>query len=125
MSILSSRNTFGCNVTSCVIRIQITNLSSASAPAFAAIIANLNAIRLRANKPVLGYLNPFIYGKGREGFTDIVHGGSKGCVGYSSTNRSTPAVPYASWNATEGWDPVTGVGTPNFRILAKIVQHME
>ncbi|EGE07951.1 tripeptidyl peptidase SED3 [Trichophyton equinum CBS 127.97] len=97
-------------------KVMIVSGTSASAPAFAAIIANLNAIRLRANKPVLGYLNPFIYGKGREGFTDIVHGGSKG---------STPAVLYASWNATEGWDPVTGVGTPNFRRLAKIVQHME
>ncbi|EZF76389.1 hypothetical protein H105_02275 [Trichophyton soudanense CBS 452.61] len=106
-------------------KMMMVSGTSASAPAFAAIIANLNAIRLRANKPVLGYLNPFIYGKGRKGFTDIVHGGSKGCVGYSSTNRSTPAVLYASWNATEGWDPVTGVGTPNFRMLAKIVQHME
>ncbi|EFR02880.1 tripeptidyl-peptidase 1 [Nannizzia gypsea CBS 118893] len=75
--------------------------------------------------PVLGYLNPFIYGKGRKGFTDIVYGGSKGCIGDNSAGGTAPIVPYASWNATEGWDPVTGLGTPNFQILAKIVQHME
>ncbi|KAM5441841.1 Tripeptidyl-peptidase sed3 [Microsporum ferrugineum] len=105
-------------------RVGMVSGTSASAPAFAAIIANLNSIRLNANKPVLGYLNPFIYGQGRQGFTDIVHGGSRGCAGYNSTNGSAPAVPYASWNATEGWDPVTGVGTPNFEILAKIVRDL-
>nr|AJD23157.1 tripeptidyl peptidase SED3 [Onygena corvina] len=98
--------------------------TSASAPAFAAMVANLNTIRLEANKPVLGYLNPFIYGPGRRGFTDIIHGGSTGCRGYMSPNFTAPAVPYASWNATEGWDPVTGLGTPNYEILAQIVARM-
>jgi tripeptidyl-peptidase I len=32
----------------------------------------------------------------------------------------TPIVPYASWNATSGWDPVTGLGTPDFGKLLKI-----
>ncbi|KAK2865286.1 Tripeptidyl-peptidase sed3 [Arthroderma sp. PD_2] len=105
-------------------KVTMVSGTSASAPAFAAIVANLNTIRLGANKPVLGYLNPFIYGRGRRGFTDIVHGGSTGCAGYNTTNATAPAVPYASWNATEGWDPVTGVGTPNFEILANIVREM-
>jgi hypothetical protein len=29
-------------------------------------------------------------------------------------------VPYASWNATAGWDPVSGLGTPNFATMKKI-----
>jgi tripeptidyl-peptidase-1 len=33
----------------------------------------------------------------------------------------TPFVPYASWNATKGWDPVTGHGTPDFKKLLKLV----
>ncbi|KAF3492192.1 tripeptidyl peptidase SED3 [Arthroderma uncinatum] len=105
-------------------KVTLASGTSASAPAFAAIVANLNTIRLEANKSVLGYLNPFIYGRGRRGFTDIIHGGSTGCLGDNTTNVTAPAVPYASWNATEGWDPVTGVGTPNFEILAKIVRTM-
>lgn len=34
---------------------------------------------------------------------------------------STPIVPYASWNATPGWDPVTGLGTPMFPELVEMV----
>jgi tripeptidyl-peptidase I len=30
-------------------------------------------------------------------------------------------VPFASWNATQGWDPVTGLGTPNFHKLKQLV----
>ncbi|KZZ98042.1 Peptidase S8/S53, subtilisin/kexin/sedolisin [Ascosphaera apis ARSEF 7405] len=92
--------------------------TSASAPAFAAIVSNLNAIRLKAGKPPLGFLNPFLYSVADKGFNDITHGGSSGCTGeYAGSVR----VPYASWNATPGWDPVTGLGTPNFGELAKLV----
>ena len=30
-------------------------------------------------------------------------------------------IPYANWNATVGWDPVTGLGTPNFEKLKDLV----
>ncbi|EER26286.1 Tripeptidyl-peptidase I precursor, putative [Coccidioides posadasii C735 delta SOWgp] len=96
--------------------------TSASAPVFAAIVANLNSIRQEKGKPVLGFLNPFLYTVGRFGFTDIVHGGSTGCTGKDMySGLPTPFVPYASWNATKGWDPVTGLGTPNFEVLKKLV----
>ncbi|EEP77225.1 hypothetical protein UREG_02074 [Uncinocarpus reesii 1704] len=96
--------------------------TSASAPAFAAIVANLNAVRLAHGKRVLGFLNPFLYSVGRVGFTDIVHGGSTGCTGKDMySGLPTPIVPFASWNATRGWDPVTGLGTPNFQVLKKLV----
>jgi tripeptidyl-peptidase-1 len=56
------------------------------------------------------------------GFTDIVDGGSTGCTGKDIySGLPTPFVPYASWNATPGWDPVTGLGTPVFPELAKLV----
>jgi tripeptidyl-peptidase-1 len=47
----------------------------------AAIIALLNDARLRAGKPVLGFLNPWIYSSGYKGFTDITAGQSDGCNG--------------------------------------------
>lgn len=71
----------------------------------------MNSIRMSAGLPSLGFLNPFLYKYGVQGLTDIVDGGSLGCTGYDIfTLRKTPYVPWASWNATEGWDPVTGLG---------------
>lgn len=96
-------------------------LLSAAAPTFAAIVADLNSIRLAANKSALGFLNPWIYSLNQTGFTDIVNGGSNGCLGGETwLGRSTPYVPYASWNATPGWDPVTGLGTPLFSTLSEL-----
>lgn len=92
--------------------------TSASAPVFASVIALLNNARLAAGKPVLGFLNPWIYESGYKGLNDIVDGGSTGCTGRSIySGLVSPRVPYASWNATADWDPVTGYGTPDFSKL--------
>jgi len=73
---------------------------------------------------VLGFLNPLIYLKGYKGFTDITSGQAIGCNGNDTqTDAPVPGagvIPGASWNATEGWDPVTGFGVPNFGELLKI-----
>jgi len=97
--------------------------TSASAPVFASVIALLNNARITSGKPALGFLNPWIYEKGYEGLNDIVDGGSTGCTGRSIySGLAAPRVPYASWNATAGWDPVTGYGTPDFEKLLAISQ---
>ncbi|KAI9455152.1 tripeptidyl peptidase A [Lactarius psammicola] len=82
--------------------------TSASAPSFAAFVALLNDARLAAGKPVLGFLSPLIYVLNGVGFNDITAGNAPGC--------GTPG-----FNATAGWDPVTGFGTPNFGKLKDIV----
>lgn len=98
--------------------------TSASAPMFAALISLLNNARLAEGRPPLGFLNPWLYSKevSRKGaLTDIVHGGSTGCTGKDMySGLPTPFVPYASWNATPGWDPVTGLGTPVFDKLLEL-----
>ncbi|EEA18993.1 Tripeptidyl-peptidase sed2 [Talaromyces marneffei ATCC 18224] len=95
--------------------------TSASAPTFAAIIADLNSVRLDNNQSILGFLNPWLYALNGAGFTDIINGGSNGCTGKDSKSGvATPYVPYASWNATPGWDPVTGLGTPLFDSLSQL-----
>lgn len=95
--------------------------TSASAPVFASVVALLNNARLAAGKPVLGFLNPWIYERGYQGLNDIVDGGSTGCTGRSQySGLKAPLVPYASWNATTAWDPVTGYGTPDFQKLMKL-----
>ncbi|KAF7122391.1 hypothetical protein CNMCM5793_000416 [Aspergillus hiratsukae] len=91
--------------------------TSASAPVFAAIVSRLNAARLEDGLPRLGFLNPWLYSLNQTGFTDIVDGGSWGC--YIGTSNEQ-LVPHASWNATPGWDPVTGLGTPFYNTLVKV-----
>ncbi|THG98674.1 hypothetical protein EW026_g3567 [Hermanssonia centrifuga] len=59
-----------------------------------------------AGKSPLGFLNPFLYSIAGSTFTDITTGSNPGC----GTN---------GFPATTGWDPVTGLGTPNFAALAE------
>ncbi|KAI9653657.1 MAG: hypothetical protein M1821_007004 [Bathelium mastoideum] len=92
--------------------------TSAASPVTASIIALVNDARLRAGKPTLGFLNPLIYAKAYKTFTDITSGQSDGCNGNDTQNGEVipgaGVIPGAHWNATVGWDPVTGFGTPNF-----------
>ncbi|CAK3961096.1 Tripeptidyl-peptidase sed2 [Lecanosticta acicola] len=71
--------------------------TSASAPIFAGVIGLLNAQRLTSGKRPLGFLNPWIYRYGYDGFTDITRGGSRGCTGVTATGRNGTYVPFASW----------------------------
>ncbi|KAH9008252.1 tripeptidyl peptidase A [Lactarius hengduanensis] len=82
--------------------------TSAAAPSFAAFVALLNDARISAGKPPLGFLSPLIYALNGVGFHDITAGNAPGC--------GTPG-----FNATAGWDPVTGFGTPDFGKLKDIV----
>ncbi|KAG4025185.1 hypothetical protein MFRU_064g00220 [Monilinia fructicola] len=99
--------------------------TSAAAPVVAGIIGLLNDARLKAGKPVLGFVNPLLYKIGTSALNDITGGGSVGCNGVNGqTGQTVPGgavIPYASWNSTVGWDPVTGLGTPNFDKLKQLV----
>lgn len=87
--------------------------TSASAPVVAGMVALLNAARRTQGQPLLGFLNPWLYNNSAA-FTDIVDGDGTGC-------RARNEFPNgARWNATVGWDPVTGLGTPNFDRLLRI-----
>jgi tripeptidyl-peptidase-1 len=80
-------------------RIISVDGTSASAPTMAAVIALLNDDLLAAKKAPLGFLNPWLYQTGNKGFTDITSGSAVGCGGMG-------------FPAKEGWDAVTGFGTP-------------
>ncbi|KAJ2930578.1 hypothetical protein H1R20_g6516, partial [Candolleomyces eurysporus] len=82
--------------------------TSASSPTFAGIVALLNDHRLRSHRPPLGFLNPLLYTRGLAGFNDITSGKNPGCG-------------TEGFNATAGWDPVTGLGTPNFGKLKDLL----
>ena len=87
--------------------------TSASSPVFAGIVALLNAARKTQGNPPLGFLNPWLYSI-TGAFTDITEGYGGGCWNNMHAGRS------ARWNATVGWDPVTGLGTPKFERLLEL-----
>ncbi|KKK26637.1 tripeptidyl peptidase A [Aspergillus rambellii] len=99
--------------------------TSAASPVFAGIVGMLNDARLKAGRPTLGFLNPLLYAINYEGFNDITAGSSVGCDGTNPQSGDKVVgggiIPYAHWNATEGWDPVTGIGIPDFERLKAIV----
>ncbi|KAH8980544.1 subtilisin-like protein [Lactarius akahatsu] len=78
--------------------------TSCSAPTVAGIISLLNDYLLATNRRPLGFLNPWLYGIGIDGLNDITSGSNPGC----GTDGFTAIV---------GWDPVTGLGTPDFSRL--------
>ena len=80
--------------------------TSASTPAASAVIALVNDALIAAGKPPLGFLNPWLYSKGYEAFTDVTSGSAAGC--------NTTGFP-----AGTGWDAVTGFGTPVSYAAAK------
>lgn len=91
--------------------------TSASSPSFAAIISLLNDQRLHANKSTLGWLNPFIYqtaGSNPNAFYDVT-------VGDNEVQGCCKGSQIGGFVCAKGWDPVTGVGTPNFVALSKVV----
>ncbi|KAJ6555036.1 subtilisin-like protein [Mycena vulgaris] len=81
--------------------------TSASSPTTAAIFTMINDARLAVGKKPVGFINPAIYSEAFKlvgAFNDITIGGNQGC--------GSPG-----FTSTTGWDPVTGVGTPNFERL--------
>jgi hypothetical protein len=89
--------------------------TSASSPALAGIIAAFNAIRLQRGLPTLGFLNPLLYQAAASNpnvFNDITSGGNH-CQRLGDGWCCADA-----FNACTGFDPVSGLGSPNFHQLA-------
>jgi len=82
--------------------------TSASTPTFAGIVSLLNDLRFQRGKPPLGFLNPLLY-LHPEAFHDITSGNNPGCG-------------QKGFYAQQGWDPITGLGTPDYTKLAAVVE---
>jgi tripeptidyl-peptidase-1 len=90
--------------------------TSCACPVAAGIVSLLNEQRVvggQGNGQPLGFLNPMLYQWGYSSgqdspFSDVTQGNNPGC----GTD---------GFFATEGWDPVTGWGSPNYAHMAKLV----
>ncbi|POS70995.1 Pro-kumamolisin [Diaporthe helianthi] len=80
--------------------------TSASSPTLGSILTLINQERLKVGKSSIGFVNPVAYAN-PEIFNDITEGTNQGCgtKGFSSA---------------PGWDPVTGLGTPNYPKMLKL-----
>jgi tripeptidyl-peptidase-1 len=82
--------------------------TSCSTPVIAGVISLLNEVRLKQGKPHLGFINPLLYSDLVPGLKDITEG--------RNAFDSCPGFP-----ASEKWDPITGLGSPNVGNLIEIL----
>jgi len=91
--------------------------TSASSPSFSAILTLLNDIRLNNKKSTLGFANIWIYqtaAANPTAFFDVT-------VGNNNTPGCCKSGKISGFDCAVGYDPVTGVGTPNYEVLATLV----
>ena len=87
--------------------------TSASSPTVAGMISLINYARISAGKESLGFLNPSLYSLYDDNndyyFNDVTEGYNLGCECDDDVG----------FYAADGWDPITGVGTPKFSRIYK------
>ncbi|KAH3722905.1 tripeptidyl-peptidase 1 [Pelomyxa schiedti] len=82
--------------------------TSASTPTFAAMLSLINSLRFAKGQTSLGWVNPLLYEAYNYGaFSDITQ----------CQQQSHGCCPY-SFATTSKWDPMTGMGVPNWDVLA-------
>jgi hypothetical protein len=72
----------------------------------------VNAARIAASLPPLGWINPAMYQLGSSFVKDITAGNNKCCA--QTVANQKPVCCTQGFQAGTGWDPVTGLGSVNF-----------
>ena len=103
----------------CAVRIyggwMMEDGTSCSAPLFAGIIMILNNHQLEREKPLIGYANPLLYAMYStmpQTFFDVT-------VGNSTCTEAMCCGTNFGFAATDGWDVVSGLGTPRVKEMFK------
>jgi len=89
--------------------VQAVGGTSCSAPEFAAVVSILNQYAIKATGNPLGFLNPFLYQMAADQpdtFHDIT-------VGNNLCTEDGCAASCKGYYCAVGWDPVSGLGSPN------------
>ncbi|TFK38001.1 peptidase S8/S53 domain-containing protein [Crucibulum laeve] len=96
--------------------VSVSSGTSGAVPTIASIITLVNDARIAAGKKPVGFINPVIYSpEFAEAFNDITQGANQGCRGLQGVRND-------GFKATSGWDPASGLGTPN---LGKLIEKWE
>ena len=92
--------------------------TSAATPMIAGMVALLNDWRFNQGKPSLGFIAPLFYQAAAEmptSFTDITTG---------SNQCTVEACCQYGYYASTSWDPVSGLGSPNFQVLQQYINSL-
>ncbi|KAK0625070.1 Pro-kumamolisin, activation domain-containing protein [Bombardia bombarda] len=84
--------------------------TSVAVPIWASVLTLVNEERLAMGKGVVGFVQPVLY-QHPEVFNDITKGSNPGCGS-------------AGFQVKEGWDPVTGLGTPIYPKLVELFKSL-
>jgi len=101
--------------------IELVGGTSASSPIVGGIFSLLNQISYANTGKPMGFLNPFIYSAyaaDPTNFQDITVGDNI-CTEYGCASSCV------GFTCTKGWDPITGVGTPNYTKLAAYLNKLQ
>lgn len=96
-------------------KLGLSGGTSMSAPIIAAIFNRINEERLNLGKGPIGFANPALYqayDKGVPLYTDVTKGDQR--LGGAYGSRYPSACGNIGFSAVAGWDPVSGLGTPNY-----------
>jgi len=100
--------------------------TSCSSPMFASILGYINQHQQNNGKPKVGFVAPLLYAMWSQDpstFNDITKGNNWCTESLCCDTRSDGGSDYG-YLAAKGWDPVTGLGTPNVgKILAWLDTH--
>lgn len=88
--------------------------TSMATPLFAGILTRINEERITAGKSPIGFANPALYANPAM-FNDITVGNQ--AKGGPNGDSGASACGNKGFSAVAGWDPVTGLGTPNYPAL--------
>jgi len=88
--------------------------TSAASPVFAGVVALVNDLLVDAGKPTVGFINPALYAAAEAGSQDFL-----GFDVVTGNNKHSGCK--AGFEAAEGWDAVSGLGTPLFKNLKALL----
>ena len=99
---------------------DLSSGTSASAPIWASLLNLVNEERIAAGKSTVGFVNPVLY-QHPEIFNDVTVGNNAACWNPDPTADNT----VSGFEASKGWDPVTGLGTPDFEKLLALFMSLD
>jgi len=98
--------------------VDLVGGTSQAAPTFGAVLSLLNEEYMKLTGAPLGFVNPLIYEMADvqpNTFQDVV-------IGDNVCTEGGCAATCKGFYATIGWDPVTGLGTPNYANMLSYIQ---
>jgi tripeptidyl-peptidase-1 len=111
--------------------INFSTGTSLAAPLWSSILTLINEERTAVGKGPVGFVNPVLYESESSSFT---------CLGVLTSilltipdpwalndivNGSNPGCGSSGFQAVSGWDPITGLGTPNYPRLLELFMRLK